>query len=427
MSGPRRGPLWTRGAPRRSRPFWTKQRPWGRGGPWWLRPRREGVPRWLRPNKPGGPGLARTVAPNMAGGSVGAGGASVRTPPGAVIGWITLRAAAVIAAAVVFAAAVGFLLQRADGGPAAAWARTTGHDALWMGHAWVDGRRSPAAMRRLAARIRISGISDVYVLVGRLNRAGRLSPAEYAGAHAFLANFHAALPRVKVSAWLAGATGGGNVNLADRVTRAHVLAVAAATLRAGFGGVHYDFRPLTSGDRGLLRLLAATRALHPNPLSVAAPKLEPVPGLRVPAQLFTGNPVFWTTGYLTEVARRVDQVTVASYDTGLPFRSWYGGYVERETALALQALPRGTDLRMALPAFHTGSLGHHAAAETVAAAVHGIRVGLTSAGRAPASTGTSQARGSGRESTFGVALFADDTATSQDWAAYQQGWVRPGK
>jgi hypothetical protein len=326
--------------------------------------------------------------------------------------WIALRAGAALAAILVVVLIAGFLLGSQASGPTATWARSTGHDALWMGHAWVDGGHSQADLGRLAARIRTSGIRDVYVLAGQLSAGGRLSPAQYPGAGPFLASFRAALPGVRVSAWLAGVVGGGHINLADAATRASIVTVASAMLRAGFNGVHYDLEPVSSGNTGLLSLLDATRRLHPASLSVAAPKLEPLPGLRLPASLVLLRPVFWTTGYLTEVASRVSQVVIMSYDTGMPVSSWYAGYVKRETTMALRAVPSQAVLRMGVPAFHGSNLGHHPGAESVAAAVRGIRVGLTSAGH--------------QGMPFGVALFADDSATPQDWAAYLADWVRPG-
>jgi len=380
MSAGGRGPFWKQGPPRQHRPFWTK----------------------------------RTGAADRAD-ERGAGPGSMHTtlsPAGDIVRWIMVRVAALLGVVIVLIAAAGVFLQRANGGPAAARAASTGHDALWMGHAWLDGRHGPADLRGLAAHIHTSGISDVYVFAGGLDRAGRLRPAEYSGAGAFLDSFHAALPGVRVSAWLGGVTGGDHINLSDAVTRGHILAAAAAVLHAGFSGVHYDLEPVTSGDTGLLALLEATRRLHPDPLSVAVPKLEPLPGLRIPAGLIPGGPVFWTAGYLAEVAMRVDQVAVMSYDTGMPFRSWYGGYVERETALALRAVPRRTTLLMGLPAYDDHTFSHHVGAETVAAAIHGIRVAVTAAGR-------------GRGGRFGVALFADYSATPQDWASYRQDWVQP--
>jgi len=331
---------------------------------------------------------------------------------------------------VVLVATAGLLLGHADGGPVAADARSTGHDALWMGHAWLEGRRSPADLRLLASRIRGSGISDVYLFAGGLDSAGRLAPAGYARAGTFLASFRSACPGVRVSAWLGGVTGPGHINLDDPATRSRILAADAAVLRAGFRGVHYDLGPVTSGDTGLLALLSATRALHPDPLSVAVPKLEPLPSLRLPAQLVTRRPVFWTPGYLTQVAGLVGQVVVLSYDTGMPFQSWYGGYVERETSLALRAVPRRAALLIGVPAYHNSDLGHHADAETVAAAIHGIRVAVTAAresrDRANGGGRGEGGAGAGGAGGFGVALFADCTATAQDWTSYLQDWVRPG-
>ena len=64
-----------------------------------------------------------------------------------------------------------------------------------------------------------------------------------------------------------------------------------------------------------------------------------------------------------------------SYDTALPFRSLYGGYVRRETDVALRSVPAPAELLMGLPAFHTDNAGHRASAETVAAAIRGVRLG----------------------------------------------------
>jgi hypothetical protein len=433
MPGRRGGPFWAQRMSRNrsERPLRTKQRPSGGGGPWWLRPGRQ-TWRISSGNGMGGSGgSARAGRAGQGGpgngvrggGRSGTGGLAARAfgPAGGTLRWIGVRAAALLAIALVFVGAGGFVLQRANSGPVAAWARSTGHDAVWLGHAWLDGRRKPADLRLLAARLHGSGISDVYVFSGGLDRLGRLAPAGYAGAGAFLAAFRAACPNVRVSAWLGGVIGPGHIDLADSTTRGHILAAAAAVLHVGFTGVHYDLEPVTSGDPGLLTLLSATRQLHPDPLSIAVPKLEPLPGLRLPAQLAVRHPVFWAPGYLGQVSRRVDQVAVMSYDTGMPFPSWFGGYVERETALALRAVARQTALIMGLPAYHDSNLAHHPGAETVAAAIHGIRVALTAAGRdGGRGGGSSGARGG----YFGVALFADYSATNQDWVSYLNDWVR---
>ncbi len=337
-------------------------------------------------------------------------GSAGRTPVGAAR-WFGVRVAALITAIVVVVAIGGFLLARQASGPTAAWARADGGDGLWIGHSWLAGHRDGADLTALTARIAAAGISDVYVKAGQVDAAGRLSPAQYAGAGTFLASFRAALPHVRLCAWIGGTVGGGHLNLDDASTRASIVASASALLHAGFGGISYDLSPVASGDTGLLSLLTATRALHPAVLSVTAPKLEPLAGMSLPAALILRRPTFWSTGYLTQVARRASQVAVLSFDTGMPFPSWYSGYVARETALALRAVPAGVGLVMGIPAFAGATLGHHGSAETVAAALRGVRAALT-ASHHP-------------RPGFGTGLYTADSATSQDWSSYRSGWVRP--
>jgi hypothetical protein len=320
--------------------------------------------------------------------------------------------AAVAAVAVIAVLASGLLLAHIDGGPTAGWARSTGHDALWMGRIWAEGSYTRADFDQLTGHLRDSGVSDVYVFAGQLDSRGQLGPAAYDRVRSFLAAFHAALPRIRVSAWLSGVLGPGHLSLARPATRGAIVATVATLLRAGFSGLHYDLEPVPDGDQDYLRLLDATDALRqrPEPLSVSVPKLEPLPGLRLPWQVAGVGPVFWTTGYLAQVSSRVNQVALMAYDTSMPLGSWYGGYVARQAELALRAVPPRVRLLIGVPCYHYTNLAHEASAETVASAVHGVRVALT------------ERRARGRD--VGVALFADYSATAQDWRSYQSGWVR---
>jgi hypothetical protein len=66
---------------------------------------------------------------------------------------------------------------------------------------------------------------------------------------------------------------------------------------------------------------------------------------------------------------------------------------------------------MGAPAYHTDNLGHLESAETVAAAIRGMRLAL--------------GNGTPRGRRFGVALYMDYYATASDWAAYRSGWFSP--
>lgn len=122
----------------------------------------------------------------------------------------------------------------------------------------------------------------------------------------------------------------------------------------------------------------------------------------------TGHPKWWSQEYFGQVARRVEQVAVMSYDTGMPLPSLYGGYVAQQTELALRVTPESVDLLMGLPAYFADEWGHRGSAETVPAAIRGVRLGLS--------------RQSPDRQAFGVAVYADFSASEQDWASYRQDW-----
>ncbi|MBY8880479.1 hypothetical protein [Actinacidiphila acidipaludis] len=334
--------------------------------------------------------------------------------------------ATVIAVLAVVAAATALRAQYA-GNPAAA-GRSRGHDAVWLGHAWVDGRRTAAGMALLRSRVRGTGIRDLYVHTGPLEHDGSLDPKLYPAAASFIADVHRSLPGVRVQAWLGDVVAGGGrsgLRLGDTAVRARLRDSCAQVLDAGFDGVHLDLEPVPSGDRDFLALLDSVHDLTEErgvPLSVAVPQIDPLPGLHAVAHLPFSHPKWWAQAYFGQVARRVDQIAVMAYDTAMPAKSLFGGYVAQQTGLALAATPHSTDLIIGLPGYHTENMGHHAYAETVDAAVRGARVALARHDR-------------GRR-MFGLSLYIDfgsttgargsDGATTGDWAAYRSGWGTGG-
>lgn len=311
--------------------------------------------------------------------------------------------------------AAGIALRVNYAGDPAPGTQTRNRDAIWLGHAWVDGRKSEADVEALAVRLRGGGIRDLYVHAGPLEHDGSLPATAYPSAGWLVTAVHRHLKGVRVQAWLGdelATEGPDGLRLERAGTRDAVVRSAGEVLDAGFDGVHFDLEPLHSGDTHYLSLLddlhALTRARHV-PLSVASHQIDPLPRLHSVAGTLTGHPKWWSQSYFGQVARRVDQIAVMSYDTAMPLQSLYGGYVARQTSLALEVTPASTDLLMGLPFFHENKIGHSAYAETVEAAVRGTRLGLSRTDRT-------------RE-RFGVALYVDFAATETDWTAYRRGWV----
>ncbi|GAA4582141.1 glycoside hydrolase family 18 protein [Planotetraspora phitsanulokensis] len=299
-------------------------------------------------------------------------------------------------------------------GSPAAWARTTGHDALWMGHAWVDGRKTAADVDALAVRLRQSGIRDVYVHSGPFEADGTLRADRYPGAADFLKWWREKLPGIRVSAWLGQVVDDdveGSLDLADQPTRARIVAGAKALADLGFDGVHYDFEPVQDGDRSFFDVLTRTRqAIGAKLLSTATQQIEPLPGMRFPLRLAVGHDKYWTPGYFRQVADLTDQVAIMTYDSWTPLPSLYGGHVVRQTKLAMGLVPENKTILIGAPAYHDHIVALSDFAESVASAADGVRLALTE---------------DGPRSNLGLALYVDFAATEEDWKEYETAWVRP--
>ncbi|MGX5184236.1 hypothetical protein ACWKT5_15765 [Streptomyces avermitilis] len=311
--------------------------------------------------------------------------------------------------------AAGVALRVNYAGDPAAGTQSRNRDALWMGHAWVDGRKRDADVKALAKRLRGTGIRDLYVHAGPLEHDGTLPGSAHPRARWLVDAVHRELPGVRVQAWLGdklASEGPVGLRLERAATRTAVVGSTRQILAAGFDGVHFDLEPLHSGDRDYLSLLddlrGVTRSAHVQ-LSVAAHQIDPLPAANAIRGALSGHPKWWSQSYFGQVARRVDQIAVMSYDTAMPLESLYGGYVAQQTSLALEVTPESTDLLMGLPFYYEDNLSHHGSAETVAAAVRGTRLGLSRTDR--------------DRKNFGVALYVDFAARESDWTAYRKGWL----
>ncbi|MDX3406993.1 hypothetical protein PV708_12295 [Streptomyces sp. ME02-6977A] len=293
---------------------------------------------------------------------------------------------------------------------------TRNRDAMWLGHAWVDGRKDDADLAAFARRVKATGIRDLYVHTGPMEHDGTLPKSLYPKARWLVDAVHRELPGVRVQAFLGdvlATESPDGMRLEKPATRAAVVGSARQVLDVGYDGVHLDLEPLHSGDGDYLLLLddvrAVTRARDAQ-LSVAAHQIDPLPGFHSFWGTVAGHPKWWSQEFFGQVARRVDQIAVMSYDTMQPLESLYGGYVAQQTSLALEVTPPTTHLLMGLPFYHENRFGHWNHAETVAAAVRGVRLGLS--------------RTDADRERFGVAAYIDFAATEQDWASYRDGWVR---
>ncbi|MEV8374503.1 hypothetical protein AB0P21_17320 [Kribbella sp. NPDC056861] len=307
--------------------------------------------------------------------------------------------------------ALAVSLRLAYTGDATALSR--GKDAIWLGHAWVDGRKTDADVTALAKQLQGTGIRDLYVHTGPLEHDGSLPLATVAPkAKWFTDAVHRALPKVRVQAWLGDVLQpekNPGMDLDDAAVRSRVNTSSEQVLDQGFDGIHFDVEPVRSGSKGFLALLDQVHvmtAARGVPLSVAAAQLNPAPGMNGLLVGVTGMSKWWTKEYFGAVASRVEQIAVMSYDTWTPLESLYGGYVAQQTEMALEVTPAHVDLLMGLPFYWEDNFSHRGSAETVQAAIRGAQLGL----------------GTSKRENFGLALYVDFAATPEHWATYRDTW-----
>ncbi len=196
--------------------------------------------------------------------------------------------------------ATGIALRINYSGDPAPGTQTRNRDALWMGHAWVDGRKKDADVKSLAKRLRATGIR----VSGRGTRdrwstTATWPEAAYPKARWLVEAVHRELPGVRVQAWLGDVLATeGEVGM--RLERAATRAAVSSAPPGRYPSTPVSraptstWSPCTPTTRttfpcSLAQLRRVTRA-HDAQFSVAAHQIDPLPNLHSVVGAFTAHP-----------------------------------------------------------------------------------------------------------------------------------------
>jgi hypothetical protein len=227
-----------------------------------------------------------------------------------------------------------------------------GANATWLSVEWVKEPHESSEIAALADDLNQRGVHYVFVFASYLRSDGEFSPT-YSHAAEFTRALKTVQPSLNVQAWIGlplnrprlfwGGT--GYVDLGDVTIRQKIVAFCADLIRqGGFHGIHLDPEPVPTDDADVLALLDEVRqAIRPNStLSMATRRTWPV--FSDVALPFAGQ-VAWCASYYREIAKRVDQIAVMTYDSGLPlpelYRQW-GRFQVIEISRAVDGI--GVDL-----------------------------------------------------------------------------------
>lgn len=282
-----------------------------------------------------------------------------------------------------------------------------GQNGLWVRYKFYFGEKTDEEIDALAARLFDGRFSDAYFHVRFIKKDGTLAYRYDENAQHLLARVRESAPDTRMIAWIYAGNedGEGEVVLSDESIRQKMVEEAVWLVdECGFDGVQWDYEICPSGDKNLLKLLEETRDAIPAgaPLGVCAPVIYPVP-------INFG----WSEEYVSEIAKRVDQVAVMCYDSGYLTPRSYVSLTRKQVKLFTNAVSKGNPhakVLIGIPTYGPGFFSHNPRAENLRNALRGVREGLAQDGVK-------------KDAFAGVALFADYTTSEDEWADYRRLWL----
>jgi hypothetical protein len=291
-------------------------------------------------------------------------------------------------------------------------------NAVWLGVEWVKDHHPSDEIATLANDLDRREIHHVFVFTSYLRSDGEFSPT-YSHAAEFTRALKAVHRDLNVQAWIGLPLNhsrllwgeGGRANLGDGTTRQKVAAFCADLIsQGGFDGIHLDPEPVFTGDTDLLTLFDEVHGAigtHSS-LSIATPRVLPIfSDVGLP---FAGR-VAWRASYYRQVAKRVDQIAVMTYDSGLPLPGLYRQWVRFQVIEISRAVDGiDVDLLFGIPTSEEQTWTHWPYAENMTSGLQGVIYGLNDADARPSVV-------------TGVAIYPYWETDTPEWATYESLWL----
>jgi len=288
-----------------------------------------------------------------------------------------------------------------------------GLNAAWLGVEWVNGDRDTRDIVALADELARRQMKYVFVFVSYMKPNDEFNPT-YSHATEFIHTLKAANPDLNVQAWiglpLKNPSGSGYVDLENTAIRSRSISFCVDMVhRLGFDGIHLDPEPVVDGDTSVLALLdELRRGIGPDAtISMATRRIWPAQDIKLPIIAKFA----WQADYYHEIARRVDQVAVMTYDSGLPLPSLYRRWVSMQVVQLSRAVDDvQVELFIGVPASEERTLTHWPNAENMTSGLQGVIDGLSDPNAQPSAV-------------TGVAVYPYWEMDADEWASFESLWL----
>lgn len=171
--------------------------------------------------------------------------------------------------------------------------------------------------------------------------------------------------------------------------------------------------PAAEGPRGTAVALGpgATLSIAGRHICPWGHRLPPGPRRLVEAWFYRW---FWSAPYYRQVAARVDEIALMTYDSGALTPGMYRRWARGQTALLTGTLAEEADVRLfiGVPTSEEHTATHRPWAENMRSGLLGVREGLARAGE-------------DAHAVTGVAIYPYWETDAEDWAAYKRLWLAP--
>lgn len=291
-----------------------------------------------------------------------------------------------------------------------------GENAAWLGVEWVKDSHSQREIKVLADALKQQQIRYVFVFTSYLKPSGEFN-STYAHSTTFVRTLKVAYPEVVILAWLglplknSDRFNVGYVELGNPSKRLQIAAFCEEIIRKGdFDGIHLDPEPITSGDANVLALLEQIRVTIGQQaiLSIATRRIIPV---FAEIHLPWSEQAAWDANYYREIANRVDQIAVMTYDSMMPTSRLYQQFVRFQVIQASRAVD-GTDVQLliGIPTSEEKTKTHNPKAENITSGLKGVIDGLNDAESKP-------------KTVSGVAIYPYWETDATEWEIYTSHWL----
>lgn len=309
-------------------------------------------------------------------------------------------------------------------------------NAIWLPPSWTTRERSDEDLIALTRNLTAHQIGALYAFTGALkldftwsghpdDPQSQFRDVE-GTTRAFVERLRQIMPNTDLYAWIEvrADLDEDGYRLDDERMHQVVAEFARRMIEDfAFDGVMLDVKPVASGNDDFLAMIRTIRGRIglETPLVIAVPPdLTPLnTGLNLPPIIAPGT--VWDREYKQRVALQATYLVVTAYhsyrDNPLDYIQWVQYQVQTYVE-AIRDINASTRLIISVPNYAENLPAHDPRIESIGGALDGVNLALD------ALRPTDEDAVDPRQTLYGVAIFSDQDLTAQDWATFDEKWLR---